>query len=248
MSVLEVETNSNKSSESAGDLVFDRVSLSRDGEPVLHDISVRLSERRIGIVGNNGSGKSSMVRLLNGLLQPTTGRVLVAGEDPSQGPEAMAKSVGFIFQNPDHQLIFPTVLEELMFGLRNMGLSRREAEKRAHECLVAHDREDWADRPVHSLSEGQKQWVCILSVLVMEPRVIVLDEPFSALDLPTRLHLLAWLHSFPQQLVMISHDLDTLADFDRILWLEGGRIRGNGRPEEVIPAYRAACEVKGASL
>lgn len=227
-------------------LLLDRVSLLRDGQPVLHDISVRLTERRIGLVGNNGSGKSSLVRLLNGLLQPSTGSVRVGDRDPAEGPEAMASEVGFIFQNPDHQLIFPTVLEELTFGLRNIGLSRAKAETQAMVCLREHQREEWAGRPVHSLSEGQKQLVCILSVLVMEPLLIVLDEPFSALDLPTRWHLLNWLQSLPQQLLMISHDLDTLADFDRILWLENGRIRGDGRPDDVLPAYRDACrKLKG---
>ncbi|GGX66560.1 cobalt ABC transporter [Saccharospirillum salsuginis] len=217
------------------------MSLLRDNQPVLHDFTVRLTEHRIGLVGNNGSGKSSLVRLLNGLLQPATGSVRVGDQDPSDGPESMASQVGFIFQNPDHQLIFPTVQEELTFGLKNLGLSRSEAESRAQACLREHEREDWADRPVHSLSEGQKQLVCILAVLVMQPQLIVLDEPFSALDLPTRWHLLDWMHSLPQQLLMISHDLDTLTDFDRILWLEDGRLRGDGHPNDILPAYREAC-------
>jgi len=229
-------------------VVLDRVSLLRDNQPVLHDITLRLTEHRIGLVGNNGSGKSSMVRLLNGLLQPATGSVHVGGMDPSNGPESMAAHVGFIFQNPDHQLIFPTVQEELCFGLKNIGYSRSDAETRALDCLREHDREDWADRPVHSLSEGQKQLVCILAVLVMQPRLIVLDEPFSALDLPTRWHLLEWMHSLPQQLLMISHDLDTLTDFDRILWLEGGRIRGDGHPDDLLPAYREACRAHKGRL
>ena len=222
-------------------VALNQVSLLRDNQPVLHDISVHLTEHRVGLVGNNGSGKSSLVRLLNGLLQPATGSVRVGEMDPSDGPESMASQVGFIFQNPDHQLIFPTVREELTFGLKNLGLSRSEAESRALALLREHDRDDWADRPVHSLSEGQKQLVCILAVLVMRPRLIVLDEPFSALDLPTRWHLLDWLQSLPQQLLMISHDLDTLANFDRILWLENGRIRGDGHPDDILPAYREAC-------
>lgn len=237
------EQRTTASTESPSDpvLELDRVSLLRDSQPVLHDITLRLTERRIGLVGNNGSGKSSLVRLLNGLLQPATGTIQVGDRNPAEGPESMAAQVGFIFQNPDHQLIFPTVLEELTFGLKNIGFSRTEAEVKALALLREHDRETWADRPVHSLSEGQKQLVCILAVLVMEPRLIVLDEPFSALDLPTRWHLLDWLHTLPQQLLMISHDLETLADFERILWLENGRIRGDGHPDDILPAYREAC-------
>lgn len=220
---------------------LNQVHLKREGLTVLSDLNLTLSERRIGLIGNNGSGKSSLVRLLNGLLQPSQGDIQVRGHSPTRGPEAMSDQVGFIFQNPDHQLIFPTVIEELMFGLRNQGLSKADARDRAEQCLREHQRQDWAERPVHSLSEGQKQWVCIMAVLVMNPAVLILDEPFSALDLPTRQHLTDWLLGLPQQLFMISHDLEVLAAFDRVLWLEQGRVRGDGDPGVVIADYRAAC-------
>lgn len=223
---------------------LDQVSLNRDGVEVLTDVSLTLTEPRLGLIGDNGSGKSSLIRLLNGLLQPSSGDVYVNGTQPLSGPEAMASEVGFIFQNPDHQLIFPTVVEELSFGLRNQGVSKQSAEQGALALLAEHDREHWAERPVHSLSEGQKQLVCILSVLIMKPRLIVLDEPFSALDLPTRLHLMDWLHTLPQQVLMISHDLDTLADFDRIVWLEQGRVRGDGVPRDIVAAYREASQAR----
>jgi biotin transport system ATP-binding protein len=215
--------------------------LTRDDQAVLTDINLSLTERRVGLIGNNGSGKSSLVRLLNGLLQPSSGQVVVSGQAPDDGPEAMSDLVGFIFQNPDHQLIFPTVIEELMFGLRNQGLSKADARLRAEHCLREHHRLDWAERAVHSLSEGQKQWVCIMAVLVMNPAVLILDEPFSALDLPTRQHLTGWLLGLPQQLIMISHDLEVLARFDRLLWLDQGRVQGDGSPDAVIAAYKAAC-------
>jgi biotin transport system ATP-binding protein len=220
---------------------LNNVRLERDDETVLSDITLNLSERRIGLIGNNGSGKSSLVRLLNGLLQPTRGELVVRGQNPTRGPEAMSDQVGFIFQNPDHQLIFPTVIEELMFGLRNQGFGKADARDRAEHCLREHHRMDWAERAVHSLSEGQKQWVCIMSVLVMDPAVLILDEPFSALDLPTRQFLTGWLLGLPQQLIMISHDLDVLADFDRVIWLEQGRVQGDGPAQQVIADYRAAC-------
>jgi len=163
---------------------FDNVSLVRDGRTVLSDISLNLTERRLGLIGNNGSGKSSLVRLLNGLLMPSVGELRVNGHNPVDGPEAMAGQVGFIFQNPDHQIIFPTVIEEVAFGLRNLGRNRKAAQAEALAFLDQHGRADWAERPVHSLSEGQKQLVCIFAVLVMQPKLIVLDEPFSALDRP----------------------------------------------------------------
>lgn len=226
---------------------LDRVVLKREGRPVLNELSLRVDEHRVGLIGNNGSGKSSLVRLLNGLLRPTAGEVRVGGLNPAEGPETMAGQVGFIFQNPDHQIIFPTVIEEVAFGLRNLGRSRRQAQAEALAFLEEHGRADWAQRPVHSLSEGQKQLVCIFAVLVMQPKLIVLDEPFSALDYPTRLHLLDWLHQLPQQLLMISHELDSLDDFDRLIWLEDGRVRDDGAPAPILDAYRRASRA-GVSL
>lgn len=226
---------------------LERVVLERTGIRVLDAVTLDVRERRVGLIGNNGSGKSSLVRLLNGLLKPTSGEVRVNGLNPSDGPETMAGQVGFIFQNPDHQIIFPTVLEEVAFGLRNLGRSRGDAQAEALAFLDQHGRADWAERPVHSLSEGQKQLVCIFAVLVMQPQLIVLDEPFSALDYPTRLHLLDWLHGLPQQLLMISHELDSFAGFERLIWLEQGQIRDDGEPAPLLQAYRQA-SLSGVSL
>lgn len=228
-------------------IVLNQIALVRDGNTVLDGLNLHLGEARLGLIGNNGSGKSSLVRLLNGLLKPTAGELRVNGINPADGPEAMAGQVGFIFQNPDHQIIFPTVIEEVAFGLRNLGRNRREAQAEALEFLHQHGRADWADRPVHSLSEGQKQLVCIFAVLVMQPKLIVLDEPFSALDYPTRLHLLDWLHQLPQQLLMISHELESLAGFDRLIWLDDGRVRDDGVPARILDAYRQA-SLAGVSL
>ena len=217
---------------------FLNVSLSRDGQPVLKDLSLDLYEQRIGLIGHNGSGKSSLVRLINGLLQADSGDITVCGQNPAVGPERMSAHVGFIFQNPDHQIIFPTVEEELTFGLLNQGQTQKQARQSAHALLAEHNRSDWADRPVHSLSDGQKQLVCILSVLLMQPHVLILDEPFSALDLPTRYQLLALLETLPQQILMISHELETLQHFDRIIWLQQGRVYRDGPPDLVLPEYQ----------
>ena len=221
-----------------GHISFTSVSLERDGKSVLTDINLQLTESRIALIGNNGSGKSSMARLLNGLLQPTQGSISVWGENPAAHNKTLFRKVGFIFQNPDHQLIFPTVLEELSFGLLNIGLTRKQAHERAMTLLKQHQHEDWADMSVHSLSEGQKQLVCIFSVLLMEPGVLVLDEPFSALDLLIKKQLMKLLDAQPQQIIMISHDLDAVCHFDRAIWLEQGRIREDGAAAQVIDHYR----------
>jgi biotin transport system ATP-binding protein len=147
---------------------------------------------------------------------------------------------GFLFQNPDHQIVFPVVAEEIAFGLRERGQSAKAARDAVLALLGAHGHIDWADRPVHELSDGQKQLVCILAVTITSPEILLLDEPFSSLDLPTRHDLMRRLEAMPQKLIMASHDLDLLAGFDRVIWLDEGCIRADGTPASVIAAYRGA--------
>lgn len=225
-------------------VILENVTLRRGGRVVLADLSLTLAERRIGLIGDNGSGKSSLVRLLNGLLTPETGRVIVHGVDGSLEPDALPRRVGFIFQNPDHQIIFPTVAEEIAFSLEQTGVPRKVARAEAGAALARFGRAGWAERPVEQLSEGEKQLLCIIAVLVMNPAVMVLDEPFSSLDLPTRRRLERLIAGLPQQVVMIAHEFDAFASFDRLIWLDAGRVRMDGPPGEVGPAYRADAEVR----
>lgn len=219
---------------------FDRVSVEREGRTVLSDLSLHLTHARIGIVGDNGCGKSTLLRLINGLLLPTHGQVRVLGLETQAMRERLPQHVGFIFQNPDQQLLFPTVEEELAFGLEQWGQTPALARTRAREALCEQGMDDLAERPVHSLSGGQKQRVCILAVLLMQPKILLLDEPFSSLDLRTRHRLQRDLMSLPQQLLMVSHDMALLADFDWILWLHEGRLYRAGSAGEILPAYAKA--------
>ena len=219
-------------------VALQNVVLKRGGAVVLDDISLHLPERRIGLIGRNGSGKSSLVSLFNGMLEPTSGHVLINGAGVSSKGDPGRRHVGYIFQNPDHQIIFPTVIEEIVFSLEMAGADRKTAKSGALDYLARHGFSDWAERPVHMLSEGQKQWLCIHAVLVTKPEILVLDEPFSSLDLVNRVRLMKWLSTFTQQIFLISHDLEALGDFDRIIWLEGGRVRSDGKPSDVLPAYR----------
>ncbi|EAR10624.1 ABC transporter, ATPase subunit [Reinekea sp. MED297] len=219
---------------------LDKVSLTRGGQPVLTDVSLTIRESRIGIIGYNGSGKSSLLRLLCGLLTPDSGELTVHGLDTRDHQKTLFKTAGLIFQNPDHQLIFPTVIEELCFGLRNLGCSKADAIAQAEQILQRYQREHWRDRPVASLSEGQKQLLCILSVLLMEPSVLLFDEPYSALDYPTRHQLARVIYDLPQQAIMVSHEPNSFVGFDRVIWLDQGAIRMDGTPDDVLPAYEAA--------
>ncbi len=221
-------------------VVFEGVTLSRGGTVILEKLDLRLSQKRIGLIGHNGSGKSTLVRALNGLILPDEGSVSVCGVNTAKQRKQLPGLVGFIFQNPDHQIIFPTVEEELAFGLEQMGWSKKQARDRVVRFMDLHGVQEWRDRPVHDLSEGQKQLVCVLSVLIMEPKILVLDEPFASLDLPTRLKMIRWIDRLPQQIIMVSHDLDSLTGYDRVLWLKDGRVHKDGAPEDVLSDYRQA--------
>jgi biotin transport system ATP-binding protein len=220
-------------------IVFQQSRVARGGRQVLSIAELNICEARVGLIGDNGSGKSTLLRLINGLILPTSGRVLVAGLDTVLNRRELRAYAGFVFQNPDHQLIFPTVGEEIGFGLTERGLRPSQARERAIEVLKHHGYGvDWLDRNVNELSGGQKQLVCILAVLATEPSILLMDEPFSSLDLPTRLYLFRRIMALPQQIVMASHDFEVLGEFDRVIWLDEGDVRADGPPAEVIPAYR----------
>lgn len=219
-------------------MIFEQVLFRRSDRQVLAIPELCLDERRIGLIGDNGSGKSTMLRLMNGLLPPTRGRVEVAGLDTVRHRKDLPAKAGFLFQNPDHQLIFPTVAEEVAFGPAERGIPAPQARQQAMALLERHGCAQWADRNVNELSGGQKQLICILAVLATEPSILLMDEPFASLDLPTRLFLSRKLMRLPQHIVMASHNFDLLMEFDRVIWLDAGRICLDGRPAEVLPAYR----------
>lgn len=216
-----------------------KVCLKRHDQTIFTNLSLNLREDRIGIIGSNGAGKSSMAQLCNGLLQPSEGQIMSHGKNTKKGPHALSRLVGYVFQNPDHQIIFPTVVEELGFSLQQCGYNTVQAHQNALDYLTDQDRLSWADRSVMALSEGQKQWLCIHSILVMAPRTLILDEPFSALDLASRHALSTLLKQLTQQIILITHELEPLADFERILWLESGDIMADGPPKQVLPEYKA---------
>lgn len=228
-------------------IVLQGVAFAVAGKPILHGISLDLQERRIGIVGRNGSGKTTLLRLMAGLVAPTAGTVRLGGVDPAKDRRAALAAVGILFQNPDHQIIFPTVAEELAFGLVQQGLSRSEAAARVRAALEAEGRGDWAAQPVQALSQGQKQWLCLMAILLMAPGTILLDEPFAALDLPLQIRLTRRLAALPQRLVTISHDPAAVAGCDRVIWLEAGRVAMDGAAAPVLAAFRAEMERIGGT-
>lgn len=206
---------------------------------VLRDLTLDLRERRIAVVGGNGSGKSTFARLLNGLLLPSRGSVRVDGLDTRRDGKAVRRKVGFVFQNPDNQIVLPVVAEDLAFGLTNLGLPKDEIARRTDEALRRYDLFALRDHPAHLLSGGQKQLLALAGVLAMAPDVIVFDEPTTLLDLRNKRRIAQAIDDLPQRAVVVSHDLAFLEHFDRVLVFEDGRVVIDDRPAVALPAYVA---------
>ena len=209
-------------------------------EKIIEDLSLSIKEKRVGFIGRNGSGKTTLLRILAGLQELNNGKVLIDGTEVAKKRKEAIKKVGIIFQNPDHQIIFPTVGEELRFGLTQLGLSKNEADLKVIACLKQYDKVDWFERSISTLSQGQKHLVCLLSVLLMKPRVLLLDEPFTGIDIPTQLKLEHYLSSLKQTIIHVSHVPETFENYQRLIWMDEGIIQADGTPKTVIKKYRTA--------
>jgi biotin transport system ATP-binding protein len=218
---------------------LDGVTHSYGDRTVLREVSVVLAEHRVGVIGSNGSGKSTFARLLNGLVVPTAGRVTVDGLDTATDLRAVRRRVGFVFQDPDAQIVHPTVAEDVAFGLHNQRVPAAEREERVAEVLARYGLTDHADHPAHLLSGGQKQLLAIAGVLVMRPARVVFDEPTTLLDLANRRRVARVVAELEQDVVVVTHDLDLLAGFDRVLVVEDGRVVADGSPGETVDWYVA---------
>ncbi|WP_460272244.1 energy-coupling factor ABC transporter ATP-binding protein [Celeribacter sp. ULVN23_4] len=219
---------------------FDRVCVSKGPREILSEITLELSEHRVGVIGNNGSGKSTFLRLFNGLEKPSTGTVRF--DDTT---DDLRRHVGFMFQNPDNQIVYPMVEEDLAFGLKSRKLPKFDVAERIERVLSDLSLTHLRERLTHQLSGGEKQMVALAGVLVTAPEMIVFDEPTTLLDLRNKMQFMRVLKTLPQPAVVVSHDLDLLSGFDRILHIADGRIHADGKPEDVIPAYKKRCENLG---
>ena len=209
-------------------------------EKILEDLSLSITEQRVGFIGRNGSGKTTLLRILAGLQELNSGKVLIDGTEVAKKRKEAIEKVGIIFQNPDHQIIFPTVGEELRFGLTQLGLSKNEADFKVNACLKEYNKLEWFDRSISTLSQGQKHLVCLLSVLLMEPKVLLLDEPFTGIDIPTQRKLEEYLRPLNQTVVLVSHVPETFENYERLIWIDEGGVQADGTPRGVIKKYQDA--------
>ncbi len=204
--------------------------------PVLKDLSFRIEKgESVGLIGANGAGKSTVMKLLLGLL-PARGSILVDGTavEKKTLPEIRRK-LGFVLQNSDNQMFMPTVYEDMIFAPLNYGASREEAERRADEALEKLGIQELKHRHNHRISGGEKRMAAIATILAMEPEAVLMDEPSSALDPYNRRQVINTIREMEQTKLIASHDLDMILDTcQRVILLDGGRIAADGPAREIL--------------
>lgn len=220
---------------------FDNVYVKRGSVTVLLDVNLSLAEQRIGIIGVNGAGKSTLARLINGLIAPSSGTVRLDGRDVQQHLKQVRQQVAFVFQNPDNQIVFPVVREDLAFGLRPLLTDSEACNRRIEKTLARLGIESLIDRGIPQLSGGQKQLISLAGALCREPQLLVLDEPTAHLDLRCRNRLLDLLARSPEQAIVLTHDLAMLEHFDRVVVIEDGRVVCDDVPAKATAAYISRC-------
>ncbi len=190
----------------------------------------------VGVVGPNGGGKSTLARLLNGLLRAAGGRVRVAGLDPATEPFEVRKRIGVLFQNPDNGLVAPFVEDDVAFGLENLGVPPEEMRRRVTAAIRAVGLAGYERREPHTLSGGEKQRVALAGLLATDMEVLVLDEPTSMLDLGGRQEVLERLRGLrgSKTILHVTHHLEELLDADRILVLNAGRLVADVSPGRLV--------------
>ncbi len=210
-----------------------------DGVELLREVTLTIDRPRTAIIGANGSGKTTLARLLNGLTPASSGTVTVDGVDVAANRREVQRRVGFVFANADHQLVYPTPVEDVALSLRARGVAQRDARARALEQLAAVGLAHKADQGVHTLSGGEKHLVALCAVLVLEPHWLIVDEPTTTLDLVNRRRVVDVLATLPQRLVVVSHDLDLVREMDTAVVVHDARVFATGSSDEMIACYRS---------
>ena len=189
----------------------------------------------VGVVGPNGGGKSTLMRLLNGLLRPDSGSVRIGELDPATEPFETRKRVGMLFQNPDNGLVAPFVEDDVAFGLENLGVERPVMRERVRKAIRAVGLRGYERREPHTLSGGEKQRVALAGLLALDPEILLLDEPTSMLDAAGRREVLERLEGLrgTRTILHVTHHLDELLDADRVLVLNAGRLVADVPPERL---------------
>lgn len=210
-----------------------------NGKIAINDINLTIQDGEFVIVaGSNGSGKTVLMRHLNGLYLPTQGKVLLDGKPITEDLTSVRKKIGLIFQNSDSQIVGQTVAEDVAFGPENLNFSRKEVDELVKESLEAVGLSAFANQRPNTLSGGQKRKLAVAGVLAMNPKILIFDEPFTGLDYPGVLQVLkqiVQLHKSGHTIILVTHELEkTLAHADRLIIMDKGRIVRDGEPSQLI--------------
>ena len=206
------------------------------GRPVIRDLSFRIEAgEAVGLIGANGAGKSTVMKLLLGLI-PAEGSILVNGITVNrENLSSVRRSLGFLLQNSDNQMFMPTVYEDMIFGPLNYGLSREETDRRVDAVLERLGLQDLKHRYNHKISDGEKRIAAIATILAMEPEAILMDEPTAALDPYNRRIVINTIRDLKQTKLITSHDLDMILDTcGRVILLSDGQIVADGPSETIL--------------
>ena len=216
---------------------FNNVSFAYDkAQPVIESLSFCIAKgESVGLIGANGAGKSTIMKLMLGLLEGK-GEISVCGLPMTRANlSAIRQKLGFVLQDSDNQMFMPTVYEDMAFGPRNYGLSREETEQRIDAVLAQLGLQDLKHRYNHKISGGEKRMAAIATILAMEPEAILMDEPSTALDPVNRRTIIRTINALPQTKLIASHDLDMILDTcSRVLLLSHGKIVADGEPDIIL--------------
>lgn len=208
---------------------------------VLKDFNLNIEQGSfVALLGHNGSGKSTVAKLTNGILFPDSGRVLVDGEVVSDDDSVfnIRKKVGMVFQNPDNQIVSSIVEEDVAFGAENLGIPSEEIRKRVDDALRRTGMYEYKDKAPHMLSGGQKQRVAVAGIIAMKPKCIVLDEPTAMLDPKGREEVIETIKMLNREegitIVLITHYMDEAVQADRVVVMNNGSISLDGEPNDVF--------------
>ncbi len=220
------------------DIQFQNAGVSFEGRMALAPLNLSLNQHRIGIIGLNGSGKTTFARMINGLTKPSSGQVIVNGLDTVKDADAVLKEIGFVFQNPQNQIILPIIRDDIAFGLKNRAMSKGAVEEAVQVILRRFGIEHLSDRRAHELSGGELQLSALAALTITGPKILIMDEPTNQLDLRNRALVEKTMSGLEQDLVVITHDLPLLESFDRVLLFNQGALVADGTPSDVISRYR----------
>lgn len=219
------------------DIRFESAGASFGARVAVEPLTLSLTENRLGVIGLNGSGKTTFARMINGLMKPTTGKVLVNGRDTLHEKTALA-DVGFIFQSPQNQIILPIVKDDIAFGLKGRGFTKAEIERKVELVLARFNAEELAVRRAHELSGGELQLAALCSVLATGPNILILDEPTNQLDLRNRALVQKTIDGLEENVLVITHDLELILGFERVLLFHEGKLAADAPAAEAIALYR----------